>query len=722
LTAVAIDRLKQSLSGLYTVDRELGRGGMATVYLAQDSKHDRTVALKVLHPELASSLGPDRFLREIKVAARLNHPHILPLFDSGEADGFLYYVMPYVEGESLRERLDRQKQLPVEEAVHHANAIASALDYAHRQGIIHRDIKPENVMLYEGEAMVMDFGIAKALSSASSDTLTQTGMMIGTPAYVSPEQAAGATDLDGRSDQYSLACMLYEMVSGERPFTGATPQAVMTKRFTEPARPVRTIRPNIPENLERAITKAMSVDADARYKSVAMFGQALVSGSVTTPTDTMTVPQQSVSAAKSVAVLPFVNMSNDPDNEYLADGIAEEIINALSKIQSLRVASRMASFALKGKNDEVAEVGRKLHVSTVLDGTVRRLGNRLRISAQLVNVADGYQLWTERYDREMEDLFAIQDDISQAIVKALRVILSEGEKKAIEKARVANVQAYDFYLRGRQYFHQLSRKNLEFAKQMFNRAILIDPNYAIAHAGVADSCSILYMYFDARDFNLRQADAASLKALDLDPGLAEAHASRGLAVSLSKRWEEAAQEFETAMKLDPKLYEAPYFFGRARIAEGRPEEAIKMFERASSLRPEDFQAPVLLAQAYDSLGDAANAESWYRRGVQILGERMELNPDDTRAMILGAVSYARLGERERALDMANRALAVDPDDSALLYNVACVYASLNEGVRAIEVLERAVDRGFGQREWLETDPDLASIRGTPRYNAILDAM
>jgi tetratricopeptide (TPR) repeat protein len=322
----------------------------------------------------------------------------------------------------------------------------------------------------------------------------------------------------------------------------------------------------------------------------------------------------------------------------------------------------------------------------------------------------------------MEDLFAIQDDISQAIVKALRVILSEGEKKAIGKARVVNVQAYDFYLRGRQYFHQLNRKNLEFAKQMFNRAINIDPDYALAHAGVADSCSILYMYFDARDFNLRQADAASLKALELEPDLAEAHASRGLAVSLSKRWDEAAQEFERAMRLDPKLFEAPYFYGRARFAEGKPEEAIKQFERACTVRPEDFQAPSMLAQAYDSLGDKANAESWYRRSAQIIGERLELNPDDTRAMILGAGALASTGDREKALDMADRALSVDPDDSALLYNVACIYGTLNEKDRAIETLERAVDRGFGQREWVAADPDLECIRGTPRYNAILQAM
>ncbi|MEO6104722.1 MAG: protein kinase, partial [Pseudoxanthomonas sp.] len=416
--ALPIDRLRTALENSYTIDRELGRGGMSSVYLAQDCRHDRFVAIKVLHPDLAASLGPDRFLQEIKLAARLSHPHILPLFDSGNADGMLFYVMPYVEGESLRERLDRERQLSVEETIKHGQAIASALDYANRQGVVHRDIKPENVMLYEGEAMVMDFGIAKAVSSAGSDTLTQTGMMVGTPAYVSPEQAAGVESIDGRSDQYSLACMLYEMLTGERPFTGSNPQAVMTRRLTETARSMRAIRSAVPDGLERAVAKAMAIDAAMRFTTTGQFGQALASGSMSTPSDTMVIPTPVVSAAKSVAVLPFANMSNDPENEYFTDGMAEEIINALSKIQALRVASRTSSFAFKGKNEDIGEIGRKLKVSTVLEGSVRKMGNKLRITAQLVNVADGYHLWSERYDRDAEDVFAIQDDISQAIVKA----------------------------------------------------------------------------------------------------------------------------------------------------------------------------------------------------------------------------------------------------------------------------------------------------------------
>ena len=720
--ALPVERLREALSDSYIIDRELGRGGMATVYLAQDCKHDRVVALKVLHSDLAASLGPERFLREIKLAARLNHPHILPLFDSGQADSFLFYVMPYVEGESLRERLDREKQLPVDEAVHHAKSIASALDYAHRQKIVHRDIKPENVMIYEGEAMVMDFGIAKAVSSAANDTITQSGMMVGTPAYVSPEQAAGEQNLDGQSDQYSLACVLYEMLAGERPFNGANAAAVMTKRFTETAKPLRVVRGAVPDHVERAVVRAMAVQAADRFATTALFAQALGSEILATPSDTATIPQAVVSTAKSIAVLPFANMSNDAENEYFTDGMAEELINALSKIQSLRVASRTSSFAFKGKNEDIGDIGRKLKVSTVLEGSVRKAGNKLRIAAQLINVADGYQLWSERFDRDMEDVFAIQDEISAAIFDSLRVILSEGEKKAIERDRPVNLQAYEYYLRGRQFIHQWSRSGLEYARQMFRRAIEIDPDYALAYAGLADSCSLLYMNCDAREQNLTQGNAASRRALELGPDLAEAHLAAGLAHSLSMRFTEAEREFEFAMKLDPKLFEAAYHYGRARFAQGEFAESAKLFERACGLRPEDFQAPNFLAQCYLGMGLKDESIAAYRKALRLIDERLELNPDDARASQLGATVAANIGERERATDYARRALTINPDDPLLLYNIACMYALLGNPNEALNCLEKAVDKGYGQKDWVEHDSDLNSLRDLPRFQMIVDGM
>jgi serine/threonine protein kinase/tetratricopeptide (TPR) repeat protein len=713
-----IDRVRELLAPTYTIDRELGRGGMATVYLAQDSKHERVVALKILHPELAASLGSERFLREIKVAARLNHPHILPLFDSGEAQGILFYVMPYVEGETLRERLDRQHQLPIDESLHLSRAIASALDYAHRQNVVHRDVKPENIMLYEGEPMVMDFGIAKAVSAAGSETLTQTGIVVGTPAYVSPEQASGDAKIDGRSDQYSLACVLYEMLAGERPFTGPTPRAVLAKRFSEVPRPIGELRGSVPPRVELALSKAMATDPLERFSTVSLFAHALDSQ----PLDTITMPQPTVSAAKSVAVLPFADMSAESNNEYFTDGMAEEIINALTRIQSLRVASRTSSFAFKGRNEDIRDIGHKLKVSTVLEGSVRKMGNKLRITAQLVNVADGYHLWSERYDRELEDVFAIQDDISQAIVKSLRVILSEDEQRAIEKSRTVNVQAYDFYLRGRQFFHQLSRKTLEYAKQMFNKAIDLDPKYARAYAGVADCYSLLYTYFDAREFNIRQADIASRKALELEPELAEAHVARGLAAALSLRYEEAEREYETAMKLDPKLFEAPYFYARAKRSQGQFEDALKLFERASLLRPEDFQAPFFAGDAYASLGMPAEATATRRRAIRLVDQRLELNPDDSRALNLGANILAKLGEKDRAIDFMRRSVAIDPEDPMLLYNAACTFSMLGEAEEALSTLERAVEKGYADKHWIEHDNDLDPIRETARFKGIAQAM
>jgi serine/threonine protein kinase/tetratricopeptide (TPR) repeat protein len=719
VTAELIDRLKAGLPDRYQVDREIGRGGMATVFLAHDLKHDRAVALKVLHPDLAATLGPERFLREIKVAARLNHPHIVPLHDSGQAGDLLYYVMPFVEGESLRARMNRAGQLSVEDAVEIARDVASALDYAHRQQVVHRDIKPENVMMHEGEAMVTDFGIAKAVRAAGAENITQTGVAIGTPAYMSPEQASGEREPDGRSDIYSLGCMVFEMLTGQTPFTGPTAQAMIMKRFLEQPPSARALRAAVPPDLDRTLAKAMARDPEERFETAAMLAHALAPHAGATPPESLRTTAAPAASEKSIAVLPFVNMSADPENEYFTDGIAEEIINALSKVQALRVASRTSSFAFKGKNEDISGIGRHLKVSTVLEGSVRKAGNMLRVTAQLVDVANGYQLWSERFDRKLEDVFAIQDEIAASIVRALRVVLNEQEKKAIGKAATADVEAYDYYLRGRQFFHQFRRTSIQHARRMFERAIATDPKYVPAYAGAADCCSFLYMYWDASKANLEGADSYSQQALALDAGRAEAHASRGLALSLRQNYEEAEREFATAIALNPNQFEAHYFYARCLFQQGKHEKAVLHYLEAGRVRPEDYQTPYLVSAPLRRLGRKPEADAILRQAVKLAERHLELNPEDVRALYLGAAGMMELGEREKALEWVGRALVLDPEDSGVLYNSACVYALGGRTEEAIKLLDKAIDNGFGHREWLENDTDLDSLRADPRFEALL---
>jgi adenylate cyclase len=422
---------------------------------------------------------------------------------------------------------------------------------------------------------------------------------------------------------------------------------------------------------------------------------------------------------KSIAVLAFVNMSNDPENEFFSDGIAEEIINALTKVKALRVAARTSSFAFKGKNEDIGEVGRKLKVHTVLEGSVRKAGNRLRVTAQLVDVTDGYHLWSERYDRQLEDVFEIQDEIAENIVRALRVVLGEDEKRAIEKTPTENVQAYEYYLRGRQAHHQMRRSGMQYARRMFDRAIEIDPNFVRAHAGIADCCSFLYMYWDGSNANLEGADASSSRALELDPESAEAHTSRGLALTLRRSYQEARKEFEAALRLNPMLYEAHYFYARACLTEGKFEEAVAHYRDAWRVRPEDYQTIYLSAAPLVKLGRREEALDVVRQGLKVADAHLQLNPDDARAWYFSAGMLMRLGQRDQALERARRASTIDPEDSAVLYNVGCVYALAGSGEEALDHLDKAIQNGFGHRDWLENDSDLDSIRDQPRFQALL---
>jgi serine/threonine protein kinase/tetratricopeptide (TPR) repeat protein len=701
------ERVKGALAGRYALERELGSGGAATVYLAEDLKHGRKVAVKVLRPEVAAALGAERFLQEIGIAAGLSHPHILPLHDSGEVQGLLYYVMPYVEGDSLRARIERERQLPLEEAVRIACDVAGALDSAHRHGVIHRDVKPENILFQDGHAAVADFGVARAMKRTEGTRSTDPGFAVGTPEYMSPEACAGEGDLDARSDQYALGCVCYEMLAGRPPFTAATPQAVVARHLADTVPPLTTVRPDVPANVAQAVMKALAKAPADRFPSAQAFADALRAAAA----------DQEEAVARSVAVLPFANLGGIPEDEILSDGLTDEIIGALSRLEGLRVASRTSAFTYKGRSQDVRGIGAQLHVRSVLEGSVQRSGGRLRVSVRLVGVRDGYLLWSERYDREMRDVFAIQDEIAQNVARALRVILSDEERRALARVPTREVGAYECYLRGRQFFRQTRKKSLQFAREMFQRAIAIDPGYALAWAGVADCCSLLNMYYPDSETDLGPADEASAKALALTPELPEAHAARGFALWRMKRVDEAVAEFETAMRLDPRQFESRYFFARLCFQRGDIERAAQLFEEAARAR-EDYQARFFAAQSYAALGRAAEAEAAYRRALQVAEHHVELNPDDPRAATMCAVSLCRLGETARGLACAERARAIDPEDAGVVYNVACLYALEGKADEAIACLEQALHAGFGAKDWIAHDPDLDSLREDPRFKAL----
>jgi serine/threonine protein kinase/Flp pilus assembly protein TadD len=700
---------QKALGDRYTIENEIGRGGMATVYRARDPRHNRSVAVKVLNADVAAALGTERFLQEIKTVGSLTHPHIVPVHDSGETGGVLYYVMPHIDGETLRDRINRDKQLSGAEVVRLTRTLASALDFAHRHGVVHRDIKPENVMLFEGEPLILDFGIAKAISAAGGESLTQTGIAIGTPAYLSPEQASGETQLDGRSDQYSLACVVYEMISGKPPFVASTPQGVIAKRFSERPAPLSSSL-NIPAAASDVLLRALSLDPADRYLTVSEFAASLA----------LAVPAEIADTGRrSIAVLPFTNMSADAENEFFTDGITEEIINALTKVRALDVASRTSAFSFKGNKEDISAVGRKLKVHTVLEGSVRKAGNRLRISTQLVDVATSFQLWSERYDREMEDVFAIQDEIATSIVNALKLVLTPKEVAAIKKVPTQSVRAYEYYLRGRQLFHQRRAETLDAAEDLYRRAIAMDPDYALAFAGLADCSCHRFFEHAGGDEALAQAESASRRALKLDPDLAEAHASRGLALSYQGRFDEASAEFERAMELDSALYEGAWYYARSLQAQGRLDLAVTFYERAGELRVDDYQAPIFAASAYRSLGREAEGAAATKRGIAAAERALALNPGDSRALYLGAMELHVLGDTARADDWARRAVQSDPTNPLMLYNIGCLYAVAGKPGLALDHLERAMELGMRNRDWLMTDPDLSSLREDPRFTALL---
>jgi serine/threonine protein kinase/Tfp pilus assembly protein PilF len=717
----------------YRVEERLGGGGMGVVYRAEDTRLGRAVALKFLPDAMAQDQQAlERFQREARAASALNHPNICTIYDIDDFDGRPFIAMELLEGETIKHRLSGGPMEP-EDVVAVGIQICSALEAAHARSIVHRDIKPANIFItHSGQTKVLDFGLAKLgprlpggaadspsgmPTAARPDDLTSPGSVLGTVSYMSPEQARGE-GVDHRTDIFSFGVVLYEMATGKPAFTGNTSAVIFEAILNRP--PLAPVRVNskVPPELEAIINKALIKDARQRYQTVAAMRadlEQLKRDSDSGRTAAAAAPQQQ----KSLAVLYFENSGGSKEDEYFRDGITEDIITELSKIQELWVLTRSAVLNYRDKSAAAPDVGRELNAAYVLEGSLRRVGNRLRITARLVETGTARAIWGERYDRQLEDVFAIQDEIAQSIAKALRLVLSDTGKQTIVKQQTADVRAYDCYLRGRQFFHQFRGKSFNFARQMFLRAIEIDPNYARAYAGIADCCSFLYMYFDSSPPNLEQAEVASRRALELEPDLAEAHASRGLALMLSRRHDEAALEFQTAMSLNPKLFEAHYFYGRSCLQQGKYEEAAKLFDQAWKANPDDFQSPRFLAMCLTSLGRPAEAKAIDARILGVIEKHVQMHPDDARAILFGAGAYLQKGDLEKGKAWTNRALSIDSSDPAILYNAACNCAIMGESEKAIDLLEKAFTNGFGQREWILHDSDFDSLRTHPRFIELL---
>ena len=698
-------RLRAAFAGRYVISEAIGSGGMATVYLADDVKHHRRVGVKVLRPELAAALGDARFLREIEIAARLAHPHILPLFDSGVAGGFLFYAAPYAEEGSLRQRLEQSGRLPVANVLRTVREVGAALDYAHRQGYVHRDVKPENILFSDGHAVLADFGIARALCTVVTEALTDPGIVLGTPEYMSPEQAAGEQDPGVATDIYSLACVAYEMLAGEPPLRGRNARATMAKHVTEVPRPLRALRAEVPYHIERALMRALAKDPAERFPTVSDFVMAL-DADAGDAADT-------VVAGRLIAVLPFVNASPEPDTEYLSDGITDELIDALANVEGLRVASRTSVFALKGKAQDVRAIGALLDAAWVLEGTVRRAGQRLRISVQLTTTNTGRVLWSERFDRTFDDVFAIQEEIARTIVETLRTLSFVELAQPAMPRRTSSVTAYGLYLKGRYAWNKRTQEGVAEAIRFFEQAIAEDSGYALAYAGLADSYSLQLDYRNvpvAEGFALAKEYAR--KALALDDSVAEAHAS--LAWSLFAYdwdWELSEREFRRAIELDPQYATARQWYAFLLTAQARHEEAIAEAQRAVELDPASVSIRRTLGWIYYYARRLDDARVHLERAIA-------MNPTADETYRLLALCEAMLGMFPEAERSAREAMLFSAEG---LYNRATLaYVLARSGQRAAAERELAELEARAKREYVSPVAFATVNLGLENWDAALD--
>ncbi len=707
-----LDSLKAALADRYAIDCELGAGGMATVYLAEDLKHHRKVAIKVLRPELAAALGAERFVREIEIAANLTHPHILPLHDSGEADGFLYYVMPYIEGESLRDRLDREGRLSVEDGIRLTDQVASALSYAHKQGVVHRDIKPENILLAGDQAIVADFGIARAVQAAGGERLTGTGLAIGTPAYMSPEQAMGLAEVDARSDVYALGCVVYEMVGGRTPFEGNTLHALLAKHAAGTVPALRTRDPKIPVCVERAVQKALAKSPEDRFPTPSAFAKALTTHTAVSPAPgtRRPVPWQRLVIGfgvglgllaavaggwyltgagggteingLSIAVLPFETLGQEKATTF-TDGVHADVLTRLSSVSDLSVTSRTSVMRYRTSVKTLPTIARELGVTWVLRGEVQETGNEVQVSARLVNARTDRQVWAKSYRRELtaENLFQIQSEVTKQIALSLEMQLSPEEEQQVERMPTQNLDAYRLYVQGRGLLDQRTEDGMRRALEYFRQAIARDSSYALAWAGLADALWLLedYGYAEPGSLLPRAGDAVG-RALALDPDLAEAHAALGMLHYRNREGSDAIRELELAVDLRASYADAYSWLRWVHSLVGHPNEVLEMAKRGVELDPLSPENLSGLSMAYLIHGDGERAVEEARRA-------REIQPDFATTHLYEAVALYHLGRMAEAKSILQD-LTVPWAGSGPFATLALAHVATGDTARAREMLDR----------------------------------